>query len=67
MQTHDYLPDRLLNSRAVMECTTLSRAELYRRVTDGRFPPPVKLSERRVASRASDIAEFIAALPVGAR
>jgi prophage regulatory protein len=62
----DYLPDRLLPSPVVQELTTLSRPELHRRVRDGRFPAPVKLGERRIAWRASDIADFIANLSAGA-
>lgn len=62
MLTTDYLPDRLLNTRSVVEATTLSRPELHRRVLDGRFPAPLRLGERRVAWRASDVAQFISGL-----
>lgn len=61
-QATNYLPDRLLRTSDVLAATTLSRAELHRRVRAGRFPKPVRLGERRVAWRASDVAEFIAAL-----
>lgn len=64
MQTLNYLPDRLLRTADVQEATTLSRAELNRRVRAGRFPQPVRLSECRVAWRASDIADFISGLSV---
>jgi prophage regulatory protein len=64
-QRENYLPDRLLRTADVIAATTLSRAELHRRVRAGRFPKPVHLGERRVAWRASDIAEFIAALGGG--
>lgn len=63
----DYVPDRLLDAKSVMECTTISRTELWRRVKEGEFPAPVKLGTQRIAWRASDVADFIASLaPVGA-
>lgn len=67
MQSENYLPDRLLRTSEVQAATTLSRAELHRRVRAGRFPKPVHLGERRVAWRASDVAEFISGLSAGVR
>ena len=58
----DYIPDRLLDAKSVMECTTYSRTDLWRKVKSGKFPAPVKLGEQRIAWRASDIAGFISGL-----
>jgi prophage regulatory protein len=59
-----FLPDhtlRLVRMRGVIQVTSLSRATVYRRVANGTFPPPVKLSStgRRVAWRCSDIESWI--------
>ncbi len=62
-----FVPDRLLNAKSVMEFTTYSRTELWRQVQSGRFPSPVKLGERRIAWRASDVAGFIDGLGAGAQ
>jgi prophage regulatory protein len=45
----------LLAIADVTKRTTLSRSEIYRRVDAGTFPKPVRLSERRVAWRLSDL------------
>ena len=43
------MAERFLGIRTVVERTTLSRSEIYRRVKLGTFPRQVKLGPRRVA------------------
>lgn len=42
-------PGRLLKISEVEHETSLHRATIYRRIAAGDFPPPIKVSERRVA------------------
>lgn len=53
--------DRLYAIRAVVERTTLSRTEIYRRIREGTFPRQIKLGPRRVAWRERDVDEWVAA------
>jgi prophage regulatory protein len=39
----------LLNRQSVQMRTTLSRSSLYAMIAKGEFPPPVKITGRRVA------------------
>jgi prophage regulatory protein len=50
----------LLLASEVMELVRLRRSELYRQLGLGRFPPPVRLGERRVAWRQSDVERWMA-------
>lgn len=43
----------------VMKITALSRATLYRRMADGRFPPPVRLGGRACGWKPADLQEWI--------
>lgn len=54
---------RLYRRQDVESLTGLSRSSIYQKIADGTFPAPVRLSERAVAWRAEDIAEWIAARP----
>ena len=47
---------------AVLAHVPISRSGWFAGVRSGRYPKPVRLSERRVAWRASDIRSFVAAL-----
>ncbi len=47
---------------AVLAHVPISRSSWFAGVKSGRYPKPVRLSERRVAWRASDIRSFVAAL-----
>lgn len=47
---------------AVLAHVPISRSSWFAGVKAGRYPKPVRLSERRVAWRASDIRSFVAAL-----
>ena len=53
---------RLLRPSVVYETTTLDRATIWRKVKEGTFPQPLKISGVRIAWRHSDIEAWIAAL-----
>ena len=46
---------QFLTPRAVCERVALSRATLDRLVASGKFPPPMRLTERRLAYNAADV------------
>lgn len=50
---------KLLRLREVLQLIPLSRATIYRRMADGTFPKALKLGERTVAWRYTDIAAYI--------
>ncbi len=54
--------ERLLRLPELIRLIGISRATIYRYVDSGRLPPPVKLSTRCVAWRASEITAWMAAL-----
>jgi len=54
-------PETLMRKPAVMEATGLTHSMLYKEIREGRFPPPVKVSERVSAWARSDVTDFIAA------
>ena len=51
-------PDTLLRLPQVLAVVPFSKATLYRRIKDGSFPAPLQMSERCVAWRSSQIAEW---------
>ena len=51
--------DVLLTRREVERRTGLSRSTLYRKMREGTFPVPVKISERAVRWRDSDIRAYV--------
>jgi prophage regulatory protein len=53
----------LLLVSEVMELAGIGRSGLYRRMTAGTFPRPVRLGVQRVAWRRSDVEAWIAAQP----
>lgn len=53
------MPESLLRLDAVKARTGLSRSETYRRIAEGTFPLPVKLSSRRVAWVEGEILAWI--------
>ncbi len=55
------MAERLLGIRTVVERTTLSRTEIYRRIRDEDFPRQIKLGARRVAWKERDIDFWIQA------
>lgn len=49
----------LLRIRGVIEATSLSRSQIYRLMTQGRFPRSYKISEGVTCWRASDIYRWV--------
>jgi prophage regulatory protein len=57
-----YAGERLLRLPELVRTIGVSRATIYRYINSGRLPPPVKLSTRSIAWRASEITAWMAAL-----
>ena len=55
--------DVLLTRREVERRTGLSRSTIYRKMSDGTFPVPLKVSERAVRWRESDIRAYVDSRP----
>ena len=55
--------DVLLTRREVERRTGLSRSTLYRKMREGTFPVPLKVSERAVRWRDSDIRAYVDSAP----
>lgn len=51
--------NRILRMNQVMEVTGLSKATIYRRIKEGRFPKQVPIAVRAVGFRASDIQAWL--------
>jgi prophage regulatory protein len=47
--------DPILRVREVERLSSLSRATIYRGMASGRFPPAIRLSERRVGWRQAEV------------
>ena len=59
-------PDRLLRFSDVIERTGLARNTIYDYVSRDEFPKPVKLGQRMVAWRESDVNRWMESLPTAA-
>jgi prophage regulatory protein len=57
-----YAGERILRLPELVRMIGVSRATIYRYINSGRLPPPVKLSTRSIAWRASEITAWMAAL-----
>ena len=55
--------DVLLTRPEVERCTGLSRSTIYRKMRDGTFPVPLKVSARAVRWRESDIRAYVDSRP----
>ena len=55
--------DVLLTRREVERRTGLSRSTLYRKMREGTFPVPLKISERAVRWRDRDIRAYVDSRP----
>lgn len=53
-------PERLIRMREVKSRTGLARSTVYAAMAAGTFPHPIKIGERAVAWRESEIAQWIA-------
>jgi len=56
------IADRLVRMPGVMAATGLQRSTIYKLIQQRRFPAPVKISERAVAWRQTDISAWMANL-----
>lgn len=59
LQVREIPQERLIRIREVLVRTGLGRSTLYSLVKGGKFPPPLKLSERAVAWRQSQVDSWI--------
>ncbi|HDL53955.1 MAG TPA: AlpA family transcriptional regulator [Proteobacteria bacterium] len=55
--------ERFLRFPEVIEITGLSRPQIYRMISDGRFPRQIKLATRAVAWKEGDIKRWIQTRP----
>lgn len=53
----------LLDIKEVAKRTSLSRTTIWRRLKDGKFPDPLRLSEQCVRWREDDINAWVIGLP----
>ncbi len=60
---HNRQHDRLLRLPEVIQRIGLRRTTIYDRVAAGTFPAPVRLTERAVAWRESEVDSWIEARP----
>ena len=54
------MPNQLISMKDVLERVPLSKTEIYRRIAAGRFPQSVRIGERRIAFRLSEVERWIA-------
>jgi prophage regulatory protein len=54
---------QLLKLRDVMKITTLGSTTIYRKMDEGSFPRPLKISPQCVRWREGDVAAWINSLP----
>lgn len=59
-------PDRIVRMNTVLARTGLSKSTIYRKITEGTFPPRIKISVHGAGWRESDINRWVAD-PVGWR
>lgn len=52
--------ERFLSPNRVAELTSLHRASIYRKVATGDFPAPIRVSERRIAFKESEVRAWMA-------
>lgn len=62
-QNRQPITDRHLRRPAVEEWTGLSRSGIYDLMAKGSFPRPIRLTQKAVAWRESDIAAWLAQRP----
>ncbi len=51
--------NRLLRVKSVLELTGMTESTIYREISRGEFPRPVKLTKRTAAWVESEVAEWI--------
>lgn len=55
----EHEPNSFIRIKDVIEMVGLSRSSIYKYVSEGEFPSPIKLSERSVAWRRGDIDAWV--------
>ena len=55
--------DRLLRLSEVIALTRYSRSSIYRKMRDESFPKPLKMGDRAVRWRESEVTAWVAARP----
>lgn len=61
--SNSVLSPRLLSMQDVMRLTTYSRPSIYRLISQGRFPKPIKLGDVKIAFHADEIEVWLATRP----
>ena len=54
---------QILNVKDVSLITKLSRVTIWRLEKEGKFPPRIKISQKRIGWRKDEVAKWIASLP----
>ena len=54
---------QILNVKDVSLITTLSRVTIWRLEKEGKFPPRIKISQKRIGWRKDEVAKWIESLP----
>lgn len=49
----------LMSLKRVRDLTSLGKSTIYRLIAEGKFPRPLKITERRVAWRESDLTAWL--------
>lgn len=57
------MEDKFIRCNQVEDLTGLSRSTLYRKITTGEFPKPVKISPRASRWRLSEVAAWMESIP----
>ena len=55
--------ERMLRLRSVVSMTGLSKSTLYRLIKQGRFPQPLRLTQRAVRWRREEVDEWLSQRP----
>lgn len=50
---------QLLRLKEILELTSLSRATIYREIAEGKFPKPIKISQRASGWLENDVFEWL--------
>lgn len=67
MQQHEQPPRvRYIRRAEVENLTALSTSTIYKMMSEGEFPKPIKLTKKAVAWSEAEILEWLASRPVAA-
>lgn len=53
--------ERFISPNMVADLTSLHRASIYRKVAEGQFPRPIRISDRRIAFKESEVRAWMEA------